>query len=177
MNYQNFSANGSIPPEFGVELNLRKGNNTGEIMLNLIGSFYGLPENFKGIVAPFLAQMVCTDMLRPIFCAEFFWLTTLAYNELQPNQPVSRINVTSWLDNLRILGEGVPLESTPMSIATDNNTFYAKSLTTPSNESMSTEAITALANWLSVEGSYTTTVCHIGLLQLPAAHQNIANPA
>ena len=52
-----------------------------------------------------------------------------------------------------------------MSIATDINTFYAKSLTTPSNESMSTEAITALANWLSVEGWYTTTVSCAGIIE------------
>ena len=94
MNYQNFSANGSIPPEFGVELNLRKGNNTGEIMLNLIGSFYGLPENFKGIVAPFLAQMVCTDMLRPIFCAEFFWLTM---NYSLTSQSVGSTSHRGWI--------------------------------------------------------------------------------
>lgn len=91
----------------------------------------------------------------------------MTYTGLQPNQTrPPQINVTSWLENLRILGEGVPLESTPMSIATDNNTFYAKSLTTPSNESMSTEAITALANWLSVEGWYTTTVSYTGLIWL-----------
>ena len=59
MNYQNFSVNATIPREFGVELNLRRGNNTGEILLNLLGSYYGSPENFNDIVGPFLKHMVC----------------------------------------------------------------------------------------------------------------------
>lgn len=58
MNYQNFSVNATIPREFGVELNLRKGKGTHEILLNLLGSYYGPHSKFDSIVAPFLAHMV-----------------------------------------------------------------------------------------------------------------------
>lgn len=68
-----------------------------------------------------------------------------------------QINVTSWLHNLLFFSGG-PLASTPESVALDHDTFYAKSLTTPSDEPIPAEAITAMASWLSFEGWYTTTV-------------------
>lgn len=71
--------------------------------------------------------------------------------------------MTSWLDNLVLLA-GAPLASTPASIATENNTFYAKSLTTPSDQPMSQEAIAALASWMSAEGWYTETVRNLLVL-------------
>ena len=61
------------------------------------------------------------------------------------------------MENLLFFSGG-PLASTPESVALDNNTFYAKSLMTPSDEPMPMAAITAMANWLSVEGWHTSTV-------------------
>ncbi|KAH9840539.1 uncharacterized protein C8Q71DRAFT_888993 [Rhodofomes roseus] len=129
--YQNFSFSPSIPPEIGFEMDLTKGTNNGEILLNLVGSYYGSPDQYSAIVQPFLDAM--------------------------PNQTApAQVNVTSWLDNLVLLAGG-PIASTPQSRASENNTFYAKSLTTPSDQPMSEEAITALASWMSVEGWYTPT--------------------
>ncbi|KAI0728987.1 berberine and berberine like-domain-containing protein, partial [Fomitopsis betulina] len=129
--YQNFSFSESVPKEIGFELDLMKGTNKGEVTLNLVGSYYGSPDEFTVIVQPFLDAMP---------------------NQTSPAQ----FNVTSWLDNLVLLA-GAPLASTPASVATENNTFYAKSLTTPSDQPMSQEAIAALASWMSVEGWYTET--------------------
>ena len=43
-------------------------------------------------------------------------------------------------------------------LAVDMDTFYTKSLMTPSNKLMSSEAISALTSWMSSEGWNTTTV-------------------
>ena len=56
--YQNFSFSSSIPKEIGFELDLTKGTNKGEITLNLVGSYYGSPDEFSEIVKPFLDAMV-----------------------------------------------------------------------------------------------------------------------
>ncbi|EPT01476.1 hypothetical protein FOMPIDRAFT_90150 [Fomitopsis schrenkii] len=138
--YQNFTISAPIPKELGVELRLEKGRKTCELLLKLSGSYYGSPQNFAGILTPFLDTMPAP---------------------LSPGQ----INVTSWLQNLQLFSSG-PLASTPESVALDNNTFYAKSLMTPSNEALPDEAITALARWLSVEGWYTTTAGWYVQLQL-----------
>lgn len=79
---------------------------------------------------------------------------------MQPNTSLpAQINVTSWIDNLVLLGNG-NITSTPESRASDSNTFYTKSITTSPDTPLSEEAITAFANWLSVEGWYTDTVRH-----------------
>ncbi|EPT01474.1 hypothetical protein FOMPIDRAFT_90148 [Fomitopsis schrenkii] len=129
--YQNFTMSAPIPKEIGAEFNLRKGRQPGELSLNLGGSYFGSPDNFAGILTPFLDAMP---------------------TPLNPGQ----INVTTWLQNLLFFSGG-PLASTPESIALNNNTFYAKSLTTPSDEAMPDAAITAMARWLAVEGWYTST--------------------
>ncbi|KAH9917721.1 uncharacterized protein B0H18DRAFT_1200507 [Fomitopsis serialis] len=126
--YQNFSFSSSIPKEIGFEMDLTKGSSEGEILLNLVGSYYGSPDQYSAVVQPFLDAMTAP----------------------------AQVNVTSWLDNLVLLA-GSAIASTPQSIAAENNTFYAKSLTTPSDAPMSQEAITALASWMSVEGWYTDT--------------------
>lgn len=78
----------------------------------------------------------------------------------QPSQSIApQLNRTNWLDN-QILLAGTTLASTMPStgLAVDRDTFYTKSLMTPSDKLMSLDAITALANWMSVEGWNTTTV-------------------
>ncbi|EPS97931.1 hypothetical protein FOMPIDRAFT_55287 [Fomitopsis schrenkii] len=132
--YQTFSFSSLVPKEIGFELDLTKGTNEGEVTLNLVGSYYGSPDQFSAIVQPFLNAM--TSPLQ--------------------------VNVTSWLENLVLLAGG-PLASMPTSVATENNTFYAKSLTTPSDQPMSHEAIATLASWMSVEGWYTDTAWFVQL--------------
>ena len=56
--YQNFSMSASTPKEIGVEFSIRKGQNPGELGLNLGGSYYGSPSNFAGILTTFLDAMV-----------------------------------------------------------------------------------------------------------------------
>ena len=79
---------------------------------------------------------------------------------LQPSQSSEpRVNVTTWLGNLQLLA-GSTLASTLAStgLASDHDTFYTKSLMTPSDAPMSQEAIAAFASWMSVEGWNTSTV-------------------
>ncbi|KAH9917720.1 uncharacterized protein B0H18DRAFT_1033526 [Fomitopsis serialis] len=130
--YQSYCFSPAIPREIGFELNLLKGNSKGEILVNFQGSYYGNPDDYSAIVQPFLSAM--------------------------PNQTSEpQVNVTSWLENLVLLA-GTPLASnTPTLLATDHDTFYTKSLTTPSDTPMSQEAIAALASWMSTEGWYTNT--------------------
>lgn len=78
----------------------------------------------------------------------------------KPNQSIApQLNRTNWLDN-QVLLAGTTLASAMPStgLAVDHDTFYTKSLMTPSDKPMSFEAITAFANWMSVEGWNTTTV-------------------
>ena len=73
-----------------------------------------------------------------------------------------------------LLGNG-NITSTPESRALDNNTFYTKSITTPSDTPLSDEAITAFANWLSVEGWYTDTVRNV-LTRLAGSSAELTHP-
>ena len=90
-----------------------------------------------------------------------FTIDLLYKNRLIASQPAqmvpAQVNVTSWLGNLELLGNG-SIASTPESTAAEHNTFYTKSLTTPSDVPMPEEAIAAFVRWLSVEGWYTNTV-------------------
>ncbi|KAH9917719.1 uncharacterized protein B0H18DRAFT_1123430 [Fomitopsis serialis] len=137
--YQDFSFAPSIPKEIGFELNLYKGVEQGEILLNFLGSYYGNPDEYDAIVKPFL--------------------------DVMPNPTFSpQVEVTTWLENMELLaGPGVPLASTPTSIAANHDSHYTKSLTTPSDMPMSQEAITALASWMSAEGWRTKTYWFVQL--------------
>lgn len=130
---------------------LKKGVNTGDINVNVFGSYYGSPDRYEAIMKPFLDAMVCTMRCPwPVFRDR--------YTAFQPAQMVpAQVNVTSWLWNLELLGNG-SIVSTPESTAAEHNTFYTKSLTTPSDVPMPDEAIAAFVRWLSVEGWYTDTV-------------------
>lgn len=61
--YQNFSLFSSIVKELGLELNLSRGKAQGELQAQLLGSYYGNPDNFDGLLDPFLNTMV--RLLRP----------------------------------------------------------------------------------------------------------------
>ena len=96
--------------------------------------------------APNHTQFVQRILIRTPFC--------------QPGQSVApQINQTDWLEN-QVLLAGTTLASTDPStgLAVDMDTFYTKSLMTPSNKLMSSEAISALTSWMSSEGWNTTTV-------------------
>ncbi|EPS97926.1 hypothetical protein FOMPIDRAFT_142343 [Fomitopsis schrenkii] len=129
--YQNFSFSPAIPKEIGFYMYITKGVNRGDLNLTVFGSYYGEPDQYEAIIQPFLDAMPNTSL-------------------------PAQINVTSWIDNLVLLGNG-NITSTPESRASDSNTFYTKSITTSPDTPLSEEAITAFANWLSVEGWYTDT--------------------
>ena len=56
--YQNFSLSPSIPGELGFELNVFRGDNEGGLRLQLLGTYYGPPDQFVGMLDPFLDAMV-----------------------------------------------------------------------------------------------------------------------
>ena len=57
--FQNFSFSPVIPKEIGFYMVLKKGVNTGDISVNLFGSYYGEPDQYEAIMEPFLIVMVC----------------------------------------------------------------------------------------------------------------------
>lgn len=56
--HQNFSLSPSIPKELGLELNIFRGNNEGGLRVQLLGTYYGSPDKFSGMLDPFLDGMV-----------------------------------------------------------------------------------------------------------------------
>ncbi|KZT64087.1 Glucooligosaccharide oxidase [Daedalea quercina L-15889] len=69
--------------------------------------------------------------------------------DAMPTPPLNTtVENTTWIEHLKLLADGPPRL---------NDTFYAKSLMTPSNVTMSQEAITAFVTQMSTEGWDTST--------------------
>ena len=72
--YQDFCYSPTIPKEIGFELNFFRGIEPSHILLNFFGAYYGRPEDYQDIVAPFLNTMVSMAQSRiqvfdTTFCA------------------------------------------------------------------------------------------------------------
>lgn len=57
--FQNLSFSPAVPKEIGFYMVLKKGLNTGDININVFGSYYGSPDQYEAIMQPFLDAMVC----------------------------------------------------------------------------------------------------------------------
>ena len=118
----------NIPPEFGAEINLFNGSTPGTVRFSLLGGWYGPESELAGVLSPFLAQL--------------------------PQNPLVKLVPGTYLNSVTYLGGGSLNTTQPEG----TNTFYAKSLMTPQNSPMSTEAITAFINYLANEGQNSTVV-------------------
>jgi hypothetical protein len=114
-----------IPAELGMEINMGSGDSRGSISFTLAGAWYGAQGSaLNNTLAPLLAQLP------------------------KPKNVTFSGNGT-YIDSVRVLSE-TPLDTS--SEADETDTFYAKSLMTPSGQPMTAAAISAYINYLATTG-------------------------
>ncbi|KAJ7479461.1 glucooligosaccharide oxidase [Mycena galericulata] len=126
--FQNFAAT-NIPAELGAELLFTKGSSSGKVNLQLNGAWYGAPELFNATFAPYLNTLPATSS--------------------------ANIFPGSYIDSVMTLAspQGLNTSAAP----DESDTFYTKSLMTPSAAPMSAAAIAAFATYMATEGFSSTT--------------------
>ena len=123
-----------LPAEFGAEFRFNKGSASGKLSVSLFGGWYGPSEaKFNATIKPWLAKVV-------------------------PKPDVTAITTGSYIDSVNFYGGKGTLNTT----APDNSdTFYVKSLMTPS---LSSSAVKAFTNYLAYQGFHADAVsysiCH-----------------
>ncbi|KAJ7222553.1 glucooligosaccharide oxidase [Mycena pura] len=126
--FQKFVEEPNLPPEFGAEIVLTRGNVAGNVSFGLNGAWHGDPNLLNGTVQPFL------DAMPPLHAVSFF----------QGN----------WIESVENLGGG----TLNTSLAPDGtDTFYAKSLMTPEASPMNRAAREAFMNTVATEGFASNT--------------------
>ncbi|KAF8166661.1 hypothetical protein K438DRAFT_1921482 [Mycena galopus ATCC 62051] len=119
---QTFSAT-NIPAGFGAELVFGKGPSKSTVNVGLTGAWYGAASSFASIIAPYLATLPPTS-----------------YSTITPGSYIASVS--------NLAGQTLNTASA----AETPDTFYAKSLMTPSGSPMSTAAITAFVTYMAVQG-------------------------
>lgn len=121
-----------IPPELGLMLFFFSGMPKGSVSFGLTGGWYGNLPDFNATVNPFLAQMPPPD---------------------------SVIQQTgTFIESLQFAGAGTVLNLNTSVAPDTNDTFYAKSIMTPDNQTLSMAAWEALMTYLADEGTETSLV-------------------
>ncbi|KAG7447559.1 glucooligosaccharide oxidase [Guyanagaster necrorhizus] len=114
-----------IPPEFGAEINLGKGDSEGTVSLELTGGWYGDSiDTLQSVLDPFLQSMPPVD------------------GQFSGNG--------TYIDSVQILGDGVV--NTKAAGPDKTDTFYAKSLMTPEEQPITLDAFEAYMKYLAYEG-------------------------
>ncbi|KAJ7241121.1 glucooligosaccharide oxidase [Mycena rebaudengoi] len=126
--FQTFAAM-NVPPELGAELLFTKGSSSGKVNLQLNGAWYGAPELFNATFAPYLNTLPATSS--------------------------ANIFPGSYIDSVVTLAspQGLNTSAAP----DESDTFYTKSLMTPSAAPMSAAAIEAFVTYMTTEGFSSTT--------------------
>ncbi|KAJ7623675.1 glucooligosaccharide oxidase [Roridomyces roridus] len=112
----------NIPQEFGAELVFSAGPSTSHVALGLTGAYYGTGD-YKTILAPYLNT-----------------LSAPSWSTISPGSYINSVSVLA----------GQPLNTS--TAPEDPDTFYAKSLMTPSGSPMSAAAITAFVTYMAKQG-------------------------
>lgn len=120
--FQTF-AETNIPKEFGAELVIGKGSSAGSLYFSLTGGYYGSKPSLASVVASFLSKVRKPDSIN---------IT-----------PGSYISSVQYLGGLGTLSTSLPDK---------RDTFYAKSLMTPS---ISENALHAFTNYAANQASQT----------------------
>ncbi|KAJ7306215.1 hypothetical protein DFH08DRAFT_824871 [Mycena albidolilacea] len=127
--FQTFAAT-NIPPEFGAELVFTSGDQKGQVNFELTGAWYGDSNLFNSTIAPYLKTL--------------------------PKNPSSTvITPGSYIDSVAVLA--APLALNTSSKPDHPNTFYTKSLMTPSGAPMSNVAITSFVTYMANQGFSSNT--------------------
>ncbi|KAJ6507075.1 glucooligosaccharide oxidase [Mycena sanguinolenta] len=126
--FQTFAVT-NVPPQLGAELLFTKGSSSGKVNLQLNGAWYGAPELFNTTIAPYLNTLPATSS--------------------------ANIFPGSYIDSVVTLAspQGLNTSAAP----DESDTFYTKSLMTPSAAPMSAAAIEAFAAYMTTEGFSSTT--------------------
>lgn len=120
--FQTFAAS-NIPPEFGAELVFSKGPSSGQVAVEWAGAWYGAASAFNTTLAPYLQT-----------------LPTPSWQTISPGSYINSVSVLS----------GQPLNTSTAAESPD--TFYTKSLMTPSGSPMSAAAIKAFVTYMANQG-------------------------
>ncbi|KAJ7589164.1 glucooligosaccharide oxidase [Mycena floridula] len=119
-------AQSNIPPELGAEINLGQGSKTGTVYFSFSGGWYGAQSLMNSTLAPFV-------------------------NKLPKPTKVTFSGDGTYISSVSVLGGGL---STTAPDETD--TFYAKSLMTPSSAPPTLAAWTAFMKYLATDGFSST---------------------
>ncbi|KAJ6589294.1 glucooligosaccharide oxidase [Mycena capillaripes] len=126
--FQTFAAT-NIPPEFGAELVFTKGDTSGKVTFGLTGAWYGARELFNVTLAPYLKTL--------------------------PEPTSGTVTFGPYIDSVATLASPKALNTS--SAPDGSDTFYVKSLMTPSGVPMSPAAITAFVAYMAKEGFSSNT--------------------
>lgn len=121
--YQTFSQT-NLPKEISLQVTLQKGSASGRLTFSLGGGYYGNPATLDSILAPFMSQM--------------------------PSPRDGGKNSGTYLNSAIAVAGGMPLNTA--SAPDTHDTFYVKSLLTPTSSPMSTAALTNFIFYLAFDG-------------------------
>ncbi|KAK2464778.1 hypothetical protein APHAL10511_003196 [Amanita phalloides] len=123
--FQQF-AKTNIPKEFGAEFTIGRGNPAGQLYFSLTGVYYGSAQSLHSTLAPYLQKV------------------------RQPDS--TKITPGSYIESVQTLGGLGTLDT---SAPDKGDTFYSKSLMTPSASPISDAALNAFMSYMANEGSQT----------------------
>lgn len=126
----------NIPQEFAAEIVIGSGSVQGNLSWGLTGGWYGPANQFRSVIAPFLAKM--------------------------PKPASTSLTPGTYINSVQFLGGLGSLNTS--SLPDGHDTFYAKSLMTPEASPMSNAARTTFMNYLANDGFTANTVLSINLL-------------
>lgn len=129
--YQTFSISNPVPPELGVELILGRGSSRGTVTLTFSGAWYGAENKFNAAIKPLLDAMP----------------RKAEWNSKQ---------VGTYLDSLVNLAGG----SLNVDAPDGHDTFYVKSLTTPTGQPVNAASQRAFMTYVANQGFDTNLVSY-----------------
>ncbi|KAF7317833.1 Glucooligosaccharide oxidase [Mycena kentingensis (nom. inval.)] len=120
---QTFAAT-NISPQLGIELVFAAGPSSGRVFVGVTGAWYGAASSFNSTIAPYLAIV-----------------TKPSSSTITPGSYIASVATLSAPDalNTTLKPDG-------------HDTFYTKSLMTPSGSPMSSAAISAFVSYMAVQG-------------------------
>jgi len=127
--YQNFTAN-SVNSAWGSVLNVFKGSQSNTMKLSLSATYLGSQSDFTNLIQPLL-------------------------NNFPSGSYTPSVKSYKWIDAVQTLAGSQSLNTASAKDYTD--TFYAKSVMTPSSQLVSSDAWTSFANYLANQGSASDT--------------------
>ncbi|KAA1071161.1 hypothetical protein PGTUg99_006605 [Puccinia graminis f. sp. tritici] len=120
-----------VPAQLGITVNLRKSKQSGKLLFDFAGAWYGEGSAFAGAVQPFLSQM--------------------------PAPTATSAKTTDWITGLSSIIGDATLSTANVDLTEEYDTFYAKSLTTPQSTPLSNSSMAAFAKVLANQGLQSST--------------------